>query len=113
MALALIVGAVGDARPLGVRGRLSLRLAALAILAFAFGTRQANSWTGVFFPTLCALAFGCQIGVPSRGKLRKSVRLNVRTHVRLGTENAVRFIAENPWSVKVTEVNGSTTQGQC
>jgi hypothetical protein len=28
MALALIVGALGDGRPLGVRGRLSLRLAA-------------------------------------------------------------------------------------
>jgi peptidoglycan/LPS O-acetylase OafA/YrhL len=58
MAAAIIVAAFGDRRPLRSRGRLALRLAALALLAVAFITRQANSWTGVYFTAVCAVGFG-------------------------------------------------------
>jgi peptidoglycan/LPS O-acetylase OafA/YrhL len=58
MAAAIVVAAFGDRRPLRSRGRLALRLAALGLLAVAFITRQANSWTGVYFTAVCAVGFG-------------------------------------------------------
>ena len=67
MVLAVIVASLGDERPLGERSRLGLRLIALAIVALAFATRQANAWTGVYFTSLCALGFGCLIGASVLG----------------------------------------------
>jgi peptidoglycan/LPS O-acetylase OafA/YrhL len=67
MAVAVIAGSLGDARPLGVRGRLALRLAALGLLTFAFATRQANAWSGVYFSTTCAVGFGCLVAAAVLG----------------------------------------------
>ena len=70
MAVAIIAAASGDRRPLGARGRLALRLAALAILVTAFATRQANTWSGVYFSTLCAAGFGCLVAAATLGPPR-------------------------------------------
>jgi peptidoglycan/LPS O-acetylase OafA/YrhL len=58
MAVAIIAAACGDRRPLSARARLMLRLAALAVLSVAFAIRQADTWSGVYFSTLCAAGFG-------------------------------------------------------
>jgi peptidoglycan/LPS O-acetylase OafA/YrhL len=58
LAVAIIAAAYGDRRPLSPRGRLMLRLAALAVLSAAFAVRQADTWSGVYFGTLCAVGFG-------------------------------------------------------
>jgi peptidoglycan/LPS O-acetylase OafA/YrhL len=67
MALAVVVAALGDQRPLNARQRVALRVVALVILAWAFLTRDATAWTGVFFTTFCALAFGCLIAATVLG----------------------------------------------
>ncbi len=58
LAIAIIAAAFGDKRPLGPRSRQALRIAALALLAVAFAIRQANTWSAVYFSTLCAVGFG-------------------------------------------------------
>ncbi len=67
MALGVIVGALGAARPLTTRQRVLLRLIAFVILFLAFVTRQANTWTGVYFSTFCAFGFGCLIAAAVLG----------------------------------------------
>jgi peptidoglycan/LPS O-acetylase OafA/YrhL len=58
MAVAITAAAFGDKRPLGPRSRWTLRIAALALLAVAFAIRHANTWSAVYFSTLCAVGFG-------------------------------------------------------
>jgi peptidoglycan/LPS O-acetylase OafA/YrhL len=70
MAVAIVVAALGDHRPLGSRSRLALRLAALAILTIAFVTRQANAWSGVYFSTLCAVGFAGLVAAAVLGPAR-------------------------------------------
>lgn len=70
LAVAIIVAALGDHRPLGSRSRRALRLTALAILAIAFVTRQANSWSGVYFSTLCAVGFAGLVAAAVLGPAR-------------------------------------------
>jgi peptidoglycan/LPS O-acetylase OafA/YrhL len=70
MAVAIIVAAFGDSRPLGSRSRLTLRLAALAILITAFATRRADTWEAVYFSTLCAAGFGCLVAAATLGPPR-------------------------------------------
>lgn len=70
MAVAIVVAALGDHRPLGSRSRLTLRLTALAILAIAFVTRQANAWSGVYFSTLCAVGFAGLVAAAVLGPAR-------------------------------------------
>jgi peptidoglycan/LPS O-acetylase OafA/YrhL len=67
MAVAVIVAAFGDSRPLGPRRRLALRGAALAILIMAFVIRQANTWAAVYFSTLCAVGFACLVAAAVLG----------------------------------------------
>jgi peptidoglycan/LPS O-acetylase OafA/YrhL len=69
MALGVLVGALGSARPLSGGGRLMLRIAALAILSLAVVTRQADAWTGVYFSTVCAIGFGCLVAAAVPGPL--------------------------------------------
>ncbi len=67
LGIAIIAAALGGARPLRPRSRLALRAAAMAILAAAFLTRQANAWTGVYFTSLCAAGFGCLVAAAVLG----------------------------------------------
>ncbi|HEY0935997.1 MAG TPA: acyltransferase [Trebonia sp.] len=67
MTIAIIAAARGRRRPLGPRVRLTLRLAALAILPAAFASRQAGAWSGVYFSTLCAAGFGCLVAAAVLG----------------------------------------------
>jgi peptidoglycan/LPS O-acetylase OafA/YrhL len=67
MAVAILVAALGGRRPLGPRSRLTLRLAALAILALAFATRRAGTWPAVYFSTWCAVGFGGLVAAAARG----------------------------------------------
>jgi len=67
MAVAILVAALGDRRPLGPRSRLALRLAALAIVALAFATRRAGTWPAVYFSTWCALGFGGLVAAAALG----------------------------------------------
>ncbi len=69
MLIAIIAAAQGDHRPLGPRARLVLRLAALAVLSTAFAIRQADTWSGVYFGSLCAAGFGCLVAAAVLGPL--------------------------------------------
>jgi peptidoglycan/LPS O-acetylase OafA/YrhL len=69
MIVAIIVAAHGDHRPLSFRARLTLRLTALAILFAAFAIRQADTWSGVYFSSLCAAGFGCLVAAAVLGPL--------------------------------------------
>ena len=69
MLVAIIAAANGDQRPLSARARLMLRLAALAIVSVAFATRQADTWSGAYFSTLCAAGFGCLVAAAVLGPL--------------------------------------------
>jgi peptidoglycan/LPS O-acetylase OafA/YrhL len=69
MIVAIIAAAQGNHRPLGRRARLTLRLAALAVLSVAFAIRQADTWSGVYFSTLCAAGFGCLVAAAVLGPL--------------------------------------------
>ena len=67
MAVAITAAAFGEKKPLGSRSRRALRVAALAILAVAFAIRQANTWSAVYFSTLCAVGFGCLVAAAVLG----------------------------------------------
>lgn len=67
MTVAIIAAALGDRRPLRGRARLALRLTALAVLSAAFILRQADTWSGVYFSTLCAAGFGCLVAAAVLG----------------------------------------------
>ncbi len=54
----------GSIRP---SARLVLRLVGIAVVCVAFATRQANTWTGVYFPTACAVGFGCLVAAAVLG----------------------------------------------
>ncbi len=61
MAVGVLVAIRAEGRAISPRGRLLLRLVGLAIVCAAFAVRQANTWTGVYFPTACAIGFGCLV----------------------------------------------------
>ena len=67
MTLALALAVRGDRRPISSRSRSLLRLAAAGILVAAFATREAGTWTGVYFPTICAVGFGCLVAAAVLG----------------------------------------------
>jgi peptidoglycan/LPS O-acetylase OafA/YrhL len=67
LAVAVIAAAFGPVRPLQWRGRLVLRLVALAIVIIAFDTRQADSWSGVYFYSMCSVGFGCLVAAAVLG----------------------------------------------
>jgi peptidoglycan/LPS O-acetylase OafA/YrhL len=67
MAVAIITAAADRRRPVRARGRLVLRVVALAILGVAFATRQADAWPGVYFSTLCAAGFGTLVAAATLG----------------------------------------------
>ena len=68
MAAAVLVATRPDLRAIKPTGRLLLRVAGVAILCAAFATRQANTWTGVYFPTTCAVGFGCLVAAAALGR---------------------------------------------
>jgi peptidoglycan/LPS O-acetylase OafA/YrhL len=98
MALAVVVGTLGDIRPLTARSRVALRLGALAILVFAFTTRQANAWTGVYFSTFCAVGFGALIAAAVLGPPgdRWSRALSPRPLLWLGTISYSIYLWNEP-----------------
>lgn len=67
MAVAVLVAALGRRRPLGHRGRLLLRVAALVILVVAFATRAAETWSAVYFASICSVGFGCLVAAAVLG----------------------------------------------
>ncbi len=71
MAVALIAVVLGDTRRLSSRARLTLRIAAVALVVTAFAARHAGSWTTVYFSTLCSLGFGCFVAAAVLGPRRK------------------------------------------
>jgi peptidoglycan/LPS O-acetylase OafA/YrhL len=67
MAAAVLIATRHDRGSIRPSARLVLRLVGLAIICAAFATRQANTWTGVYFPTTCAIGFGCLITAAALG----------------------------------------------
>ncbi len=66
LAVAIIVAARGGRHVLP-RNRLLLRGGGLGVLVAAFATRQANSFTGVYFTVLCAAGFGLLVAAAVLG----------------------------------------------
>jgi peptidoglycan/LPS O-acetylase OafA/YrhL len=98
MAVAIIAAAAGDNRPVGPRGRLALRVTALAILSAAFATRQANTWPGVYFATFCAAGFGTLVAAATLGpvKDRWGRALSCRPLVWLGAISYSIYLWHEP-----------------
>ncbi len=67
MAVAIVAAVLGEGRFIASRSRLGLRVAGVTILALAFATRHANTWTGVYFSTACAIGFGCLVAAAVLG----------------------------------------------
>ncbi len=67
MAVGLLLAVRGDLPAIRPRARLTMRLAGLGILCAAFATRHADSWTGVYFPAITAVGFGCLIAAAVMG----------------------------------------------
>jgi peptidoglycan/LPS O-acetylase OafA/YrhL len=74
MAVAVLVANRPSLPPVNPSGRLLLRMAGVTILCAAFATRQANTWTGVYFPTTCAVGFGCLVAAAALGPPNRSSR---------------------------------------
>lgn len=58
MAVAVVAATLKESRPLSSRRCVGLRVVALAIIAAAFVTRQANTWPAVYFYSACSVGFG-------------------------------------------------------
>lgn len=98
MAVAIVAAVFGDNRPLGPRGRLLMRLAGLAILGTAFALRQANTWTAVYFGTLCAVGFGCLVAAAVLGPPRDRIgrALSCRPLLWLGSISYSLYLWHEP-----------------
>jgi peptidoglycan/LPS O-acetylase OafA/YrhL len=97
MAVAVLVAVRSELPAINPSSRLLLRLAGLAILCAAFATRQANTWTGVYFPTTCAVGFGCVIAAAALGPPdRWSRTLSRRPLLWLGTISYSIYIWNEP-----------------
>jgi peptidoglycan/LPS O-acetylase OafA/YrhL len=76
LAVAIVVAARGG-RHLKQRSRTALRVAGLGVLVVIFASRQANSFTGVYFTLVCAVGFGLLVAAavlgPSRDRWGRAV----------------------------------------
>ena len=106
MALGLVFAIRGDLRTVSPGGRSLLRLAGVAILCAAFATRQANTWTGVYFPTSCALGFGCLIAAAVLGPPdRWSRALSLRPLTWLGGISYSIYVWHEPIMLALNHAN--------
>lgn len=78
MGVAVVVAGLGGTRPLAARGRTVLRLTGLALLAAAALTRRADTWSGVYFSSICAAGFACLVAAavlaPETGRWSRLAR---------------------------------------
>jgi peptidoglycan/LPS O-acetylase OafA/YrhL len=97
MAVAVLVATRTNPAVIRPGSRWLLRLAGVSILCTAFATRQANTWTGVYFPTACAIGFGCLTAAATLGPPdRWSRALSRRTLLWLGTISYSIYVWHEP-----------------
>ena len=97
MAVAVVIATRPDRGSFRPSARLMLRLIGLAIVCAAFATRQANTWTGVYFPTTCAIGFGCLVTAAALGPPdRWSRALSRRPLLWLGTISYGMYVWHEP-----------------
>ena len=97
MTIAVLVAVRREQQPIGRLSRMVLRVCGAVIVCVAFAACQANAWTGVYFPTICAIGFGSLVAAAVMAPPdRWSQKLSCRPLLWLSTISYSIYIWHEP-----------------